>query len=132
MAHNTCSFIPSGKLQRVTIAEAYYLLEALTKSSENDFSEKIIFFIVSSDLELQFKSYLNDEENLQARWPYGLKVNVNKTHMTIEKVCKTFCLWTCDLDLVCFERRVLCILKIAVHSPCDYENYNRYFNHGCS
>ena len=68
------------------------------------------FFIVSSDLDLEFKHYLGSEE--KPWWPFGVNVNVNNTPMTIEGgVCKTFCLWTCNLDLVCFEKRVFVYCK---------------------
>ena len=65
----------------------------------------VFFFIVSSDLDLEFNHYFAFEE--ASWWPYVVNVNVNNTPMTIEGgVCKTFCLWTCILDVVCFEKWV--------------------------
>ena len=47
-----------------------------------------------------------------------MNVNVNNTPMTIDLVCKTFCLWTCNFDLL-LRRGFLYIVKIAVHCPCE-------------
>ena len=83
------------------------------------------FFIVSSDLDLEFNCclFMNGERTW---WQSGVKVNVNNTPMTIDWVCKTFCLWTCNLDLVCFEKRVFvyCMKKQCILHVIIYENYN--------
>ena len=90
------------------------------------------FFVVSSDLDLEFKAYYKSEEFFF--WPDGLNVDVNNTPMTYETVCKIFCLWTCILDLVCFEKWVFvyCKTKQCILHVTLYENYNHNFNHSCS
>ena len=68
------------------------------------------FFIASSDHDLEFKCYIDTNEE-KTWWPFGVEVNVNSTRVTIGPVCKTFCLWTCNLDLVCFEKKVFVYCK---------------------
>ena len=70
------------------------------------------FFVVSSDLDLELKSYYSYEE--ASWWEPGVNVHVNNTPITIDEVCKIFCLWTCILDVVCFEKRVFLYCKKSI------------------
>ena len=91
------------------------------------------FFVVSSDLDLELKCSLFAYEGIS--WPPGLNVHVNNTPMTIDGVCKIFCLWTCILDLVCLFREVgfvYCKTKQCILHVTLYENYSHNFNHSCS
>ena len=82
------------------------------------------FFVVSPDLDLVLKSYYKSEE--YTFWLRGLKVDMNNTPMTIDEVCKIFCLCTCILDVVCSEKWVFvyCKTKQCILHVTLYENYN--------
>ena len=55
----------------------------------------IFFFLLRSDLELQFKCYHHEEKQQHTNWPASVSVSVNATPLTIERVCDVICLCVC-------------------------------------
>ena len=68
------------------------------------------FFLLRSDLELQFKCYHHEEKQQHTNWPASVSVSVNATPLTIERVCYVICLCLLGLRV---QRTISIELKVA-------------------